>query len=143
MVICFTRWTAQCGCIFELESDPDSTNPADRENKFSMCDYICPKHEKHRNKKLNKLASNHKQKSDRILGIIERIKSDNLQNHSDVLLKHTPGSLKHKQIQDQLPRIHKHNQDMHEEWNNLVDTDHAFDEDLYNKVLAEHQFKDG
>ena len=139
MVESFTRWTAPCGCVFELISDPDSPNEADRANRFGMCDYICPKHEPQRTKQLTNKHPAHKNKSDKIMQIIEQTKQRNIQGHVNALSKHKPGSFIHRQLQDLLPNIQRHNSSIHSEWTELTNNDHAFDENIYNIVLKEHQ----
>lgn len=144
MVEGFTRWTAPCGCVFELISDPDSSNLADRENRFAMCDYICPKHERHRTKSLIKSQSspNHKTKADRIMKTLEQIKQRNIQSHENIIATANKGTKRYRELLPIRPLIEKHNEDIHNEWTELTTNDHAFDEELYNIVLKEHQFRE-
>jgi hypothetical protein len=136
MVLRFTRWTAECGCIFELESDPDSQIEAERNNRFALANYICPKHE---HLKSNKKKPEHDNKSKHVMDVLEIAKQSNIDGSNKHIARFRSGSLNHKRAQETHLRIIEFNMDIHNEWSELTSNIHAYDEHIYDIVLKENQ----
>jgi hypothetical protein len=131
-----TRWTAPCGCVFELESDPDSLVEAERNNKFLLANYICPKHE-HLKSRARKAG--HDDKSKRVMDILESIKQRNIDGSNNNIARHPPKSIHRQQAEATHKLVLDHNYRIHNEWSELTSNIHAHDEHVYDIVLKEHQ----
>jgi hypothetical protein len=136
MVLRFTRWTASCGCVFELESDPDSQIEAERNNRFALANYICPKHE---HLKSNKKKPEHDNKSKHVMDVLEIAKQSNIANSQSNIDKHPPKSMRRQQAERTHQTVLRFNDDIHNEWSELTSNIHAYDEHIYDIVLKENQ----
>jgi|SRR5690242_7051540 len=131
-----TRWTAECGCIFELEADPESQIEAERNNKFLLANYICPKHE---HLKSDKKKVGHDDKSKHVMDVLEIAKQRNIKGSQDNINRHPLKSMKRQQAETTHDAVLKFNNDIHNEWSELTSNIHAYDEHIYNIVLKENQ----
>jgi|SRR5689334_10711763 len=131
-----TRWTAECGCIFELEADPESQIEAERNNKFLLANYICPKHE---HLKSDKKKVGHDDKSKHVMDVLEIAKQRNIDGSNKNISRFRSGSMNRKKAQEIHLRVIEFNTDIHNEWSELTSNIHAYDEHIYNIVLKENQ----
>jgi hypothetical protein len=125
-----------CGCIFELESDPDSQIEAERNNKFLLANYICPKHE-HLKSKAKKAA--HDDKGKHVMDVLQSIKQSNIDHSLAKINKHPPNSTHRQQAELTHRLVEDHNIKIHNEWSELTSNIHAYDEHIYDIVLKENQ----
>lgn len=136
MVSRFTRWTALCGCIFELESDPDSNNPTDKDNRFALANYICPTHE---SLKSTSKKPDHASKSNHVMQVLGLAKQNNIDQSQKHIARFKQGTKQHKEAAALHSQVLKFNDDITDEWNELTSNIHAFDEHIYNIVLQENR----
>lgn len=136
MVVIITRWTALCGCIFELESDPDSDKEEERNNKFLLANSICIKHQDLKSKARK---ANHNTKSKRVMDILQTIKDKNLAGSHANMARHPDKSIAKLHSEQVHQQVIKHNDTIHNEWSELTSNIHAHDEHIYDIVLKENQ----
>jgi hypothetical protein len=136
MVLRFTRWTAECGCVFELEADPDSPNAEEREARFALANYICPKHD---HMKSTKHKAKHEDKSKHIMDVLETAKQSNIDHSLQHIARFQPGSYRHRRALNTHNSILNFNEDIHNEWSELTSNTHAYDEHIYDAVVKENQ----
>lgn len=132
MVVRFTRWTARCGCCFELEIDEEN---GDTDNKFHMINSLCKRHKPliiHK----EKYRDNHSQLAHRTLNEIERIKRQNMERAIDAynsaeLTIHKKDGLANIEL------VRDHNNRITEEWQGLASRTYAYDSEVYDQVWQE------
>ena len=142
VTIYIARWTALCGCIFELEWDRDLPQE-EREMKFLLVNNVCPKHSKLKSKFKTAIHDN---RSKHVIDCIEDIKNQNINNSQksirQAFLAIEDGvvtSQRHKELLANHELIEKRNDEITEEWNELVQRPWAFDSHIYDIVLKEAQ----
>ncbi|HSW92019.1 MAG TPA: hypothetical protein VLG09_05220, partial [Candidatus Saccharimonadales bacterium] len=129
-------WTAPCGCVFELESDPDSNKPADRDNKFLLANSLCPVHEPLASKQKK---PDHDTKSKKVKDILNVIKGVNIDASLKNIDKNKDKPSKKKDAELTHGMVIKHNQAVDEEWDELTSNDYAYDDNVYDVVFQENQ----
>jgi len=131
MVLSITRWSpSTCGCVIEQVSD---TEHLDKDPEFLLMNEICERHmplasTKHRADH-SKLASN-------VMKIIEDTKQQNLDNHTEALNR-VKKRFHKRQVENLRGLIERHNNEITEEWNELVSFPYAFDSHIWDAVWKE------
>ena len=137
------RWSPDtCQCVIEQYVDYDETGVAVNGPNFLLMNEICSKHE---HMKSTEFKSNHAQLSGAVLQLIEDAKARNMKQVDDqVAFAKTRVKGRARMLRD-LARnrvaVQQHNDDITEEWLELVSVPEAFDEHVHDVVLAENQAK--
>jgi hypothetical protein len=135
MVRNITRYSPDtCGCVVEYYVDTDFP---DQEPKFLLMNNVCDKHmplatTTHR--------ENHAELSKLPLDLIEEAKTVNLNQVHGALAKATRASHKRDLMQCRT-QVMQHNDRITEEWNELIQPPHAFDQHIYDQVMKENRAK--
>lgn len=131
-----TRWSPDtCGCVFEICADVD--DPQDQ-GQFLLVNSVCEKHSALASKQKK---PDHATKAKYPLKLIDDAKQRNTKQHSDAIDKVKDKPKQKKDLEDLTPKIDKHNADITDEWNGLVDQPYAFDSNIFDTVLKENTDK--
>jgi hypothetical protein len=127
-----TRWSPVhiCDCVIELESEKDDQGNLMSDNKFLLMNRVCERHKP--------LAStihkeNHAQLSNHVMALIEEAKKSNIDNYNAALTR-CKTNFERKEVMAQLPTVLKKNEDITEEWSELVSFPHAHDVHIHDEI---------
>jgi hypothetical protein len=136
VVVNITRWSPDtCGCVIEVGWDDQEPEP--REGKFVLMNTVC---QKHYGLATTVHRANHKELTKVPLKHIEDAKRVNLTGlASRMLTEQSPRRL--RELRQNHAQVLKFNQDLDEEWEELVAQPFAFDSHIYDQVLKENQEK--
>jgi hypothetical protein len=123
-----TRWTPPCNCVIEKEISDDK-----KEHKFLLLNDVCNEHKVLAS---TKHKSNHSELSKHVIDLIEEAKAVNLKQVDDLIAVET-SPRKKKHLMGCRTQVLRFNNDVTEEWNELVTQTHAFDELIHDKIVKE------
>lgn len=137
-----TRWSPDtCGCVIEMVTVYDDNNNRidGEEPKFLLMNEVCDKH-KH-------LAStthreNHEQLSKTVLDYIEEAKTSNMKQVDDQIANATRHHIRRQLVKNK-QIVADFNNEITEEWKELVSFPHAFDSHIHEQVMKENRAKNG
>lgn len=127
-----------CDCVIEqwVEYD-DVTNEVTNGPNFLLMNDVC---DNHAHMKSTSFRAEHAQLSSNVKDLIEQTKARNMKQVDDLISKATRKKTI-KELKQCREYVIKHNQDITEEWEELVSFEHAFDSHIYDQILKEQ--KDG
>jgi hypothetical protein len=127
-----TRFSpSTCNCVVEYYVDTEEPEP--RDVHFLLMNTVC---DSHQSLATTTHRSNHAELSKLPLDLIEEAKSVNLNQVHGALAKATRASHKRDLMQCR-NQVMQHNERITEEWNELIQSPHAFDEHIYEQIKKE------
>lgn len=132
-----TRWSPHtCGCVVETVAVYDDNNENILEDsKFLLMNHVCNKHLYLASKVIHR--EDHHQRAARVLGFIEEAKARNTAQ-VEIALANAKRHHHRRQLVAISRQVADFNNDITEEWKELVSLPHAFDEHIYEQILKEN-----
>jgi hypothetical protein len=131
------RHTYPCGCVVEQEVLYDNalvigmniTDP-----QYLLINDVCDGHKPLASKEI---TPKHAQLSPHVLDLIEATKARNLKQVDDLLAQPNLRLKTRKELEQCRLQVIQHNQNITEEWQELVTLPHAFDQHIHEQILKE------
>lgn len=110
------------------------------EPKFLLLNDVC---EKHRHLASTEIGPQHAELSPHILDLIEKTKARNLKQVDDMIARPNLRRKTRKELAQCRQQTILHNQNITEEWEELVSLTHAFDGHIHDQILKEQPNNNG
>ena len=141
MVIKIQRWSPNtCDCVIDqwVEYDDITGEVKDGPN-FLLMNEVCDNHE---HLKSTEHKPHHAQLSSNVSNLLEQTKARNLKQIDDLLANPRLKRKARKELDLCRREVLDHNNKITEEWNELVEPPHAFDEHIHDQILKEQPTKE-
>src|SRR5215469_8157808 len=144
MIYKVQRWSPDtCRCVIEQVVGYDEQGNCVEDPKFLLMNEVC---DKHAHMKSTQFVHNHQALADNVTNLIEQTKARNMKQVDDQLgFAHAhvvKGKAKMiRDLQSNRVMVQRHNDEITEEWYELVSFPHAFDAHIADIVLTENRAK--
>jgi len=137
MVVKIQRWSPiyNCGCVIEQQVDYDDLEKRDPIVSFLMMHTVC---EKHIHLASTSHSDDHEVRKAYVMSLIHETKARNIKQH-DEAIKRAKFRHHRNELHKLTNHIHSHNQAIHEEFDELSDQFHCWDEHIYNQIVKEDE----